>query len=584
MRDGINPQARPATPDAAWLDAAHSEWLFGEGSHHVPVGLRRIENARLLWLNQDAAQADPHFAHCGGDLARYAEHLLAACAWLIDDQPSAGGAGEQAIGHADRYGGPGIGMNGGSGRAALVNGYLVKGVGRTPLVSAMTDAGHASGGAYLEESVREVIYGEIVRAEFPHSAIPALAIIDTGLVQVWNESAGPRPERRTLLVRPCFMRPAHFQRATGFYSCYPKEGMFDSLRVATMFERAGAAWGGPGLAATYEAFWLNWACQLAYSFVHRLPHGSNTISNICLDGKLLDFGATSAVPSWANAATMLAPLPFARHFEVLPAALRSNACFFGRYFDNSFAGAQWIDQLVERARLVYRETLMTQALRLCGVDREPALQAAQDWSSNGLWDTLGAVIARFQKERIDMVEATPQPRLEWDLATVWDEAPAPHLHALRALLDTLVPAGERAATRQRCARLCATRSSLFREETKRAIYRAVDPSHAGQAPDPQHIARFIAQQVAAGRRDHRLALEGASTIGFAVGAAGSWVIGRDDGNASLFAIREGCGDATRLALRRLTRDGMQFADPALAPVAAAVCLAGDDAALLERTA
>ena len=154
---------------------------------------------------------------------------------LIDSDTGEMFDDDVTVGYADRYGGSGIGLNGGSGRAAVVNGYLVKGVGRTPLVSSLTDESHASGGAYLEESIRETIFAEIVRAEFPCSAIPVLAIIDTGLIQIFEESAGPKMERRTLLIRPSFIRPAHFERATAYFSGNPKEGQQDTLRVSQFF-------------------------------------------------------------------------------------------------------------------------------------------------------------------------------------------------------------------------------------------------------------------------------------------------------------------------------------------------------------
>ncbi|MBQ5940039.1 hypothetical protein [Massilia sp. AB1] len=582
MRDLQSAESHPPMPDVSCLGAAGSQWLFGEGSHHVPVRLRRIENARVLWLNLGAAEADPQFAACGGDAARYEEHLLSACAYLVDEEAWTSGA--ETTGHADRYGGLGIGANGGSGRAVVVNGYLVKGCGRTPLVSALTDPAHASGGAYLEESVREVIYGEIVRAEFPHSAIPALAIIDTGLVQEWQESAGPKLERRTLLVRPCFVRPAHFQRATAFHSGYPKEGMFDTLRVAACFARTGAAWGAHTLAALYERLWVNWAQQLAYSFVHRLPHGSNTVSNIALDGKLLDFGATSAVPSWANVATMLASLPFSRHFATLPDALRASAYFFGRYLDPVFATEERIAMLAERAQSAYRQTLAGEALRLCGVPREAAQAAACGPDGALLWSTVAALIGYFQCERIDMVHASPQPALAWDLAAVWDEAPPAHLLALRALLDDLVAPAQRAAAARQCARLCADRTGLYREAAKRAIFRAVDPSHAGEAPDPAHIGRFIREQIAGGRRDHRIELAHAATVGFAAGADGAWIIARCDHGGGLFAVRESAGDTQRLPIRRLTADTIEFADPALPVLEAAVRIAAPFADLPEASA
>ncbi len=51
----------------------------------------------------------------------------------------------------DRYGGAGLARNGGSGRAAMTQGWLIKGVGRTPLVSVASDPIHATGRSTLSD-------------------------------------------------------------------------------------------------------------------------------------------------------------------------------------------------------------------------------------------------------------------------------------------------------------------------------------------------------------------------------------------------------------------------------------------------
>lgn len=116
-------------------------------SGHLALPLTRLQGAALLWLNAEDAEADPAWVRLNGDRAAYAEHLLAACAYKV----SADGETPDRMGVADRYGG-GIGSNGGSGRAAIIGPYCVKGIGRTPLIGRDVDVGHASGGAYLEDA------------------------------------------------------------------------------------------------------------------------------------------------------------------------------------------------------------------------------------------------------------------------------------------------------------------------------------------------------------------------------------------------------------------------------------------------
>jgi len=520
--------------DFSWLDAGASAQWFGAGTHHEPVQLRHLPDARLLWLNRQAAEADPQFT---GDVDAYERHLLASCAYVVADGDAAA-AGAAVTGYADRYGGAGIGSNGGSGRAAVVNGYHVKGIGRTRLVSALTGPAHASGGAYLEESVRETIYGEIVRAEFPHSAVPVLAIIDTGLVQQWNLGFGPPAERRTLVVRPCFVRPAHFVRATGFISDDPREGSRDTQRVQAMFAQASAALGRQGLARAYETLWRNWARQMAYAFVHRLPHGSNTVSNICFDGKLLDFGAMSAVPSWANTATMVARHSFSAQANLLPGLIAGAGYFFGRFFHARYGEQNEQSRLAATAHAAFRQTVMVEGLRLCGVPRGAA-QAAVDGPLQGqIWRCLYAVICHFQRELIDMTVSTPALRLSWDLPQIWDAEPAPHLQPLRDLVLPLVAPSDRRAAARRSAFLCAPREHLFREDAKPVIYAAIDPSQRNAPPERQQIERYINEQVAKGRRDHQLPTAEGDPAGFAVGNEAVYVLFRERGSDRMVAVKE----------------------------------------------
>lgn len=483
------------------LDAAAATRLFSDRGGHVPVPLHRLDQARLLWLNERAARQDPQFHRLDADLQAYGRQLLACCAFVIDaSQPTR----TAAIGHADRYGGTGIGHNGGSGRNVFVNGYMVKGVGRTPLVSSRAPEAHASGGAYLEECVRETIFSEVVAAEFPHGAVPTLAIIDTGLVQVWNTALGPKRERRTLLVRPAFLRPAHFERAIGFASGRQFEGADDHERVLAMFGGAIEVFGKDGLRQRFEALWERWAHQLAYAFVHRLPHGSNTTSNIAFDGRLADFGAMTAVPSWANAATVLTADPFETRFASVEHALRSLSYYFGRHFDPTLGEPRAIEARVARCRRVFERCVTLEVLRLCGVPDPVAAEAVESRRGDALWRNIRRRIAHYQAERIDLVERVELPRLPWDLHRVWEERGPAHLSALRSVLLDLVRTGRREAAAKTCSMRCASRTLLYAPEAKEDIYARLerDPG-ADPRADVTRIVRLLESTVRASRRDFR---------------------------------------------------------------------------------
>lgn len=467
------------------LSSSRMSRLFGGDCNHVPICLRRLNSARLLWLNQRVMKDDRQFAAFNGDQEAYGRYLLRCCAFEVDS-PSRIVADnsevQRSTGYADRYGGFGIGHNGGSGRGACLNGYQVKGVGRTPLVSGLTNESHASGGAYLEECVRETIFSEVVAAEFPYGAVPTLAIIDTGLIQIWDTPVGQKRERRTLLIRPFFLRPAHFERAVGFVSGVHKEGMQDHARVVQMFTVAAQLYGKLGLHNMFDQFWTNWARQLAYSFVHRLPPGNNTTSNISFDGRLVDFGSMCAVPSWANAATSLFHHPFKDQFDCIERAIQSLSHYFGRHFDTGMAEDHAITGQVRKANKVYQQTVCREVLRLCGVPTSDANVNSISGNGDALWHVASALIAHYQAEQIDMVLSVPELRLPWDLHQVWDVIVPQHLRPMRNLLNNLVPEHMRPAAMYECANRSKSRPALYAPTMKSDIYSALDrgpqPSYA----------------------------------------------------------------------------------------------------------
>lgn len=499
------------------LDAASAQQLFASGPHAVAVPVRHLLEARILWLNQRVMGDDPAFHALGGDVDAYCAHLLASCAYVCPDGDEAGAAGAGgATAYADRYGGEGIGANGGSGRAGMLNGYLVKGIGRTPLIGADVDVTHASGGAYLEEAVRETIFAEIIAAEFPHAAVPTLAIIDTGIVQVWQNDFGPPQERRVLLVRPCMVRPAHFERAAGFQARYRKEGALDAQRVRHMLEQTGTIFGVPHLQAQCARFLQNWAQQLAYAFVHRLSPGGNSTSNISFDGSLLDFGACAALPSWAQIGMMQGSVPTGNEFKTLLQSARSLCYFFGRYHDVEMEGEAFLQRVVQQAWSAYLNTRAVEVLRLCGLPHRVAQDAVDGERQAQLYALVRRLLAHYREDRFDILDFTPTPRVPWDLAEVWSDSPPEHLWNLRMVLDEL---GETLAPQEaslRCGFFSRTRPALFRAEMKHRLHSMLErPAFQGEC-EQDMIARVIGTAIAAGRRDIADAAQGAVAWGVAV--------------------------------------------------------------------
>lgn len=343
--------------------AAIAADVLAPANGHVPVPLTRLPGAALLWLNDQEAEADPAWAQCNGDRDAYAEHLLAACAYRISEE----GRTPDRTGVADRYGGGGIGTNGGSGRAAIIGSYCVKGIGRTPLIGRDVDVGHASGGAYLEECVRESLLAEILHRELPHGVVRTLAIIATGDVQVWQTPDGPKPERCCLLVRRAFLRPAHLERAPLYRGIEDLPGMADAHRVRRTIAALEAHAGGTDpLQEQLTAGFARWSRQLAATYLLCLPHGGVSSSNVTVDGRLLDFGATAAMPSLARYWVASGHNPSGEEFRDVVDTVNGVACGFRFTAGHGEAARSWRARTCDQAMRAYDEGLHTALLRLLG--------------------------------------------------------------------------------------------------------------------------------------------------------------------------------------------------------------------------
>jgi hypothetical protein len=483
-------------------------------------------------------RADPQFAAVGGTFEAYSTHILNSCAFAIV-KPGDVSNSAVAEGTCDRYGGAAIGSNGGSGRAAFINGYHVKGIGRTPLVSYLTSDGHASGGAYLEECVRETIFAELVAAEFPGGAIPTLAIIETGDVQIWDTNEGPVPERRCLLVRPAFVRPAHFERAPLFQSGNPKEGTLDAARVRLAFESGIALWGRNTFLANYRSFWLKWAEQLAYGFVHRLPHGGTTVSNICLGGQLLDFGAMAALPSLSQAITAEGAPAAGRDFGVLSDAIRAQMLPLSRYLDPVFSTKRQLDLVLTTAAKRYQDVVVREMFRLAGLTSQNVKAIFSSRNFKAYRRAISRVLSYYQREQFTIFDGTPEPRLEWDFEKLWHDHPPSHLVELRQLLEPFLTSPTRLKHVSRvCSLRCRPRSELYRETLKAHIYESLEAKSQGTELPVDQVASFISTIVNRNRRDARDELNSASIVGFARNGSSSLALYRLESTRQLVALDE----------------------------------------------
>ncbi len=411
------------------LSKGVSDYFFANEISSAPVKLKKIsEKSQILWLNERLLKNDPNFLKCGQNKEAYKRYLLEKCAFITAKQEF------DEIGWADRYGGIGIGMNGGSGRAVLLNGYNIKGVGKTELIGVGTDEHHASGGAYLEEAMRETIFSEIIDQRYPHGAVSTIAIIDTGINHDWPEDISDIPsERRVLIIRPSFLRPAHFERAFLHRADNKKVGYIDTQRVKNNIEKL-IEFGD--LKEIYSNLFLNWSEQLAFSLASRLSHGADTSSNITLDGKIVDFGSSSALPGWYS--VTIAENMTTTGFELLPLQniILSIFYYLERYTDGSFNAPKILDRLFREIFEKYNYLFGLEFLKRCGVDEGDISKTNYDM--NNLLNVIMPVYRYYARERIFLTNDYIPPKVKWDFGNLWDDIPPRHLRDLRKQLDGIV--------------------------------------------------------------------------------------------------------------------------------------------------
>jgi Protein adenylyltransferase SelO len=466
---------------------------------HVAVPLTRLRDATLLWLNEEEAQADPAWARLNGDRDAYAAHLLAVCAYRVaaaDETPD-------RTGIADRYGGGGIGTNGGSGRAAIIGAYCVKGVGRTPLIGRDVDVGHASGGAYLEECVRESLLGEIMHRELPHGAVRTLAIIATGTLQVWQTDHGPKPERCCLLVRRAFLRPGHLERAPYYRGSEALPGLADAHRVRRMIAALERHTGGVDpLQEQLTAGFARWSQQLAATYLFCLPHGGVSSSNVTLDGRLLDFGATAAVPSLARYWVASGHHPSGEEFRDIIDTVNGVACGFRFTAGYGETARTWRARTCDRVLQAYGEGLHRGLLRLLGLAEVETRAWLTSPAGPSIARELDLWLSRLRHNAWSIFEGTPWHAHAMPSGTALDDLEASLMRIAREAGTAIPEASDAAVAARRAIRTRWTmpRIRLDRENLKNECYVRLDgrfPDTADRPALSEAITTLIDEIVAA---------------------------------------------------------------------------------------
>lgn len=516
--------------------------LLSHDAGHLRVPVREIAEPKLLWLNPRFSKLDPMVADNEMSAKVYKKHILKCCAKVVALGDTVDYLDDQKFGIADRYGGTGIGKNGGSGRALILSGYSVKGVGRTPLVSSAADKVHASGNVFFEECIRETIFAELLAAELPHGSIATLAIIDTGITETWDATDRRVVLHKCLMVRPGFIRPAHFMRAPAFFSGNPREGSLDTTRVAHMYTRTEALLGADAMWPLLENLAITWAEQLAFAFIHRLTLGGVSPSNISIYGQILDFGGASALPTLAHIRTQYGLAPTGLEFFELDGEIRLLSLYAKKFSRKLPKTEETIAKTRQAMLEAYNHVVLREILRLCGLTKPQADELLKSRAAE-VGRAIHIALSYYRKEHLVAFDEMPEPSVAWDLFDVWAEDPPWHLAALRKEITSWASSdsarGDSIETwSQRCVRRTRTRTNLYRDPLRWRLYSEIDKLIDCGELNQSGLDQLIQREVANARVDSQEEMPGYIDVGFARCDGDHFVLQREVNTRKIFAVLE----------------------------------------------
>jgi hypothetical protein len=472
----------------------------------------------------------------GAALMHMQRTVEASLLWA-DSEESAGSADDYAVsvgdprtgssapGYADRYGGVGIINNGGAGRGAYYRGRYLKGIGRTPLIGVGQRDWHSDGLLFVEEAARECILGNIAAFEFPWGGVRPTAVIDTGVrSDLGYRDPATNINRTLVVVRKPALRLAHLERALLYRGEEVFCGFVDEQRVRGNIARAIGRIGRESVLRTYIEGWYRWAEQCAYQFIHRIPQTSPSTSNVAIDGQLIDFGGSRALPCWSAYIPGAGLAPFGTEMAEIIRFLHSGGRDVLRRIavdDDPAALSTFVERECLRR---YSLMLVRQFLRLVGF-RSVSID---DWMSSPsrsaqLTNAVNSLLKKYQSRHSYEMD-WPADEMEWILPRFWDPTPPAALKPLREICDTLGCKSEPLVVRSRLR--TRSRPMLNYNALSKDIYAALKvPAAAGHYGT--EFQRYVAKATTSNRRDSWSEPALATPVGFISAGYQSFAIFRD---------------------------------------------------------
>lgn len=266
---------------------------LAEPFNQLPVEVHKIAGTNLLWRDKSDSSAS--------DLSD--NQFVDNYSWIIKNnffteetriQPRI-----TQTTFAERYGGFGIGINGGGARVINLDKVQIKGVGANALAGEGALRSHSYGGLDIQGAVKEIIYSRLLNKISPVGVqnIHGLILLDeTSALHNGNKAPS------VLMVREPVARPGHFLPCFNF-RVKPGDRTFmrsDYSRIVGIYKSIGKQALISEFYSLVQHFLDKCADQLSFFRMARLSHNALTPSNICLDGRVLDTALCSFVVSGSN--------------------------------------------------------------------------------------------------------------------------------------------------------------------------------------------------------------------------------------------------------------------------------------------
>lgn len=261
----------------------------------IPFTVTKLITGKTVWINKKVEQ------HLGFDTD--SEKFRDEFSYVIREASCFRSLGfdcaDTKVYQAERYGGKGIGKNGGGARSGSIGRFQIKGIGPNVLVSSGGEHHHAYGGLDAPHAINETIYSVVLSEILPLGTVNICGLIATGGKTAFevngDECVG------MLLVRESCVRPAHFLRAPSFSS--PEASIpSDLTRIRSLhhYLRKKTFRSDAEFMNYVASFLVSCANQFSFAQVARIMNSTLSPSNLSMDGRWLDIPMASFLSGGVN--------------------------------------------------------------------------------------------------------------------------------------------------------------------------------------------------------------------------------------------------------------------------------------------